>query len=107
MIDPRTSQKAPAVWFAYSPNRQGIHPQTHLKTYTGILQAYAYARYNAVYESGRVIEAGCWAHARRKFYEIHQSQPTPVTAHVLEQIALPYQIRSLGQDRRTNPDWHD
>jgi transposase len=72
---------APAVWFAYSPNRQGIHPQAHLKSYTGILQADAYAGYNAVYESGKVIEAGCWAHARRKFYEIHQSQSNPVTAH--------------------------
>jgi len=91
---PAASQSAPAVWFAYSPNRQGIHPQTHLKAYAGILQADAYAGYNAVYESGKVIEAGCWAHARRKFYEIHQSQPTLMTAHVLEQVALLYQIEA-------------
>ena len=57
----------PAVWYRYSPDRKGIHPQTHLKDYVGILQADAYAGYNEVYKTGRVIEAGCWAHARRMF----------------------------------------
>ena len=89
---PAASVSAPAVWFTYSPNRQGIHPQGHLKSYSGILQADAYAGYNAVYSSGKIIEEGCWAHARRKFYDIHQSQPTAATAHVLEQIAQLYQI---------------
>jgi transposase len=86
---------APAVWFRYSPDRQGIHPQTHLKTYSGILQADAYAGYNALYASGRILEAACWAHVRRKFYDIHASRATPITTYVLAEIAKLYRVESL------------
>ena len=58
------------------------------------LQADAYAGYNAIYETGRVTEAGCWAHARRKFHDIHLSSATPVTTHVLAQIAALYKIEA-------------
>ncbi len=91
---PSGDTAAPAVWFRYSPDRKGIHPQTHLKDYSGILQADAYAGYNAAYASGRIIEAACWAHTRRKFYDIHVAQPTPITTHVLAQIAELYKIES-------------
>src|SRR3546814_1437133 len=47
-----------------------------------------------VYASGRVIEAGCWAHARRGFYDIHARQATPITTHVLEQIGALYKIEA-------------
>ena len=59
----------PAVWFAYSPNRKGDHPQAHLRDFHGILQADGYAGFNKIYEEGRVREAACWAHGRRKFFE--------------------------------------
>ena len=85
---------APAVWFKYSPDRKGIHPQTHLKGYQGILQADAYPGYNALFETGRVIEAACWAHARRKFYDIHEMSPTPISTHVLKTIGELYQIEA-------------
>jgi hypothetical protein len=52
----------PAVWFAYSPDRKGDHPQGHLRSFTGTLQADAYAGFDPVYETGRVREAACWAH---------------------------------------------
>ena len=91
---PSGSREAPAVWFRYSPDRKGIHPQTHLQHYTGILQADAYAGYNALYESGRILEAACWAHVRRKFYDIHVSRPSPITTHVLAEIAKLYQVES-------------
>lgn len=91
---PAGDTAAPAVWFRYSPDRKGIHPQTHLKGYTGILQADAYAGYNQIYETGRVLEAACWAHARRKFYDIHDSQPSPVTTHVLAQISELYKVEA-------------
>src|SRR5690606_17679793 len=73
---------------------RGIHPQTHLKDYTGILQADAFAGYDKVYESGHVQQAGCWAHARRKFYDIHVKSATPITTHVLDRIAALYQIEA-------------
>jgi transposase len=59
-------QRWPAVWFAYSPDRKGIHPQTHLAGFSGVLQADAYAGFNELYRDGHITEAACWAHARRK-----------------------------------------
>src|SRR3546814_16276012 len=47
-----------------------------------------------VYASGRVIEAGCWAHARRGFYDIHARQATPITTHVLEQLGALHKIEA-------------
>ena len=91
---PSGDTQAAAVWFRYSPDRKGIHPQTHLQHYAGILQADAYAGYNALYESGRILEAACWAHVRRKFYDIHVSRPTLITTYMLAEIAKLYQVES-------------
>jgi transposase len=63
---------APAAVFFYSRDRCGEHAERHLLGYGGILQADCYAGYNRLYEAGRkggaITEAGCWAHARRKFF---------------------------------------
>lgn len=82
----------PAVWFAYSPDRKGEHPQGHLANFSGVLQADAYAGFNAVYERGRVAEAACWAHARRKFYDLHAARPSPLTTEALRRIGELYAI---------------
>ncbi|AIA48129.1 hypothetical protein L085_13480 [Serratia sp. FS14] len=82
------------VWFSYSPDRKGIHPQQHLADYSGILQADAYAGYNALYESGRVTETACMAHARRKIHDVHVRHPTTVTAETLRRIGALYAIES-------------
>jgi transposase len=82
----------PAVWFAYSPDRKGEHPQAHLANFKGVLQADAYAGFNAVYETGNVIEAACWAHARRKFYDLHVARPSPLTTEALRRIGELYAI---------------
>lgn len=64
----------PAALFHYSRDRRGEHPRAHLATWSGILQADAYGGYNELYATGRqpaaVLEAGCFAHARRKFFEL-------------------------------------
>lgn len=91
---PSGGTSPPAVWFRYSPDRKGIHPQTHLKPYRGILQADAYAGFNPVFESGQITEAACWAHARRKFYDIHVAGPTKITTHVLQVIGELYGIEA-------------
>lgn len=64
----------PAVWFQYSANRKGEHPVRHLRHFRGILQADAFAGYHPLYEDGRVVEAACWSHARRKVWDIHERQ---------------------------------
>ena len=62
----------PGAVFHYSRDRGGEHPQSHLAVYSGILQADAYGGYGKLYEPSRVpgpiLEAACWAHARRKFF---------------------------------------
>jgi len=83
-----------AVWFAYSPDRKGIHPQTHLTKFTGILQADAFAGFNALFENGTIQEAACWAHARRKFFDLHDARPSPVTAEALRRIGELYRIEA-------------
>jgi transposase len=64
----------PAALFQFSRNRRGEHPQRHLEGWAGILQADAYAGFGALYEADRppraVTEALCWAHGRRKFFEL-------------------------------------
>lgn len=96
------SVAAPAAWFAYTPNRQGQHPQTHLANFTGILQADAYAGYNLVFADGRVQEAACMAHARRKIHDLHVRQVTPTTTEALRRIAELYAIEE--QCRGQSPD---
>ena len=71
---PCGSKDAPAVWFQYSPDRGGGHPGEHLKRYRGILQADAYAGYEKVYDSGRVVHAACMAHARRYYWDVYETQ---------------------------------
>ncbi len=64
----------PAAMLYYSRDRRGEHPQAHLAGYAGILQADAFSGYHKLYEadrkSGLIVEAGCWAHARRPFFAL-------------------------------------
>jgi transposase len=82
----------PAVWFAYTPDRKGEHPQRHLKDFRGILQADAYAGFGHLYGTGNIHEAACMAHARRKFHDIHEVQPSPITTEALDRIGALYSI---------------
>ncbi len=91
---PAGSDDPPAVWFAYSPNRKGEHPQRHLRTFTGILQADAYAGFNAIYATGQVQEAACWAHVRRRFFDVHRAQTSPIAAEALARIGQLYAIET-------------
>lgn len=101
---PSGSESPPAVWFAYSPNRNGEHPEAHLAGFRGILQADGYAGFNRLYEDGRITEAACWAHARRKFYDIHQAHRSVIAKEALERIGALYtieeEIRGRSPDER-------
>lgn len=88
------SEAAPAVWFAYTPNRQGLHPQAHLAGFRGILQADAYAGFNAIFTDGSVREAACMAHARRKIHDLHARKATPTTTEALRRIGELYTIEA-------------
>ena len=96
------SSDAPAVWFAYSPDRKGEHPQQHLRDFTGTLQADAYAGFNQLYENGRIQEAACWAHVRRKFYELMEAHHSPIATGAVERIGALYEIEH--EIRGRSPD---
>ena len=91
---PAGSSDAPAVWFAYSLDRKGEHPAEHLSDFHGTLQADGYAGFNRLYETGDIVEAACWAHVRRKFYDLHQAHRSPITEEALERIGQLYGIEA-------------
>ena len=88
---PAGEETAPAVWFAYSPDRKGERPRMHLKNFRGALQADAYAGFHHLYGE-HIYEAACWAHARRKFYDIHVVHASPTTTEALARIGALYAI---------------
>ena len=89
---PAGDRAAPAVWFAYSPDRKGEHPGRHLKDFQGVLQADAYAGFNHLYQDDRIREACCWAHVRRKFYDLQQAHASPLATEAVERIGQLYDI---------------
>ena len=91
---PAGSSDPPAVWFGYSPDRKGEHPARHLGEFRGTLQADAYAGFNQLYETGGIREAACWAHVRRKFYELEAAHRSPIAAEALRRIGELYAIES-------------
>jgi len=101
---PAGGEAAPAVWFAYSADRKGEHPQHHLREFAGVPQADGYSGFSKLYGGGRVLEAACWAHVRRKFVDLHELHKSPVAAEALDRIgalyAIEQQIRGRPPDER-------
>jgi transposase len=98
----------PAALFHYSPDRTAAHPNRHLAGWQGILQADAYAGYNDLYAPtrtpGPVIEAGCWAHARRKFFELAELTKAPLAIEAVRRVdeifAIERAINAISADQR-------
>jgi transposase len=90
------STVAPGVWFAYSPDRKGLHPRAHLKDFRGILQADGYAGFEKLYNDANpnhpIKEDACWAHVRRKFYDIHAATESPIAMAAMQRIGELYGI---------------
>ena len=91
---PAAGTAAPAVWFAYSPDRRGAHPQEHLRDFSGIVQADAFAGFDALYAGGRMQEAGCWAHVRRKFFDLVRAHDSPIAEEALVRIGALYAVEA-------------
>ncbi len=92
----------PAVWFRYTPDRKGIHPRTHLADFSGALHADGYAGFEQLYESGRIRELACWAHVRRKFFDLYEATQSPIAQEALDRIGALYGIE--GEIRGRPPD---
>jgi len=89
---PFSGPAPPAAIYFYSPDRKGEHPQTHLKSFTGILHADGYAGFNRLFETGRITQAACWAHARRKFFDVFEAIKSPIAEEALTRIRALYAI---------------
>ena len=76
----------------YTPDRKGSRAAEHLKDFSGILQADGYAGFHHLYQTGRIQEAACWAHVRRKFYDIVQANQSPIATEAVERIGQLYTI---------------
>ena len=96
---PAGSTDPPAVWFAYSPDRKAEHPANHLRDFRGVLQADAYVGFNRLYAQGRIVEAACWAHLRRKFYDAYQAHASPIAEEALKRIGELYAIEETIRGR--------
>jgi transposase len=80
----------PAAFFEYSRSRAGEYPQSHLAHYVGIMQADAFAGYDALYDArrrpGPIIEAACWSHGRRKFFDLAKLAKAPIALEAVRRI---------------------
>jgi len=93
---PYGDKAPPAVCYHYSPDRKGIHPQTHLTAFAGILHADGYAGFKGLYrpDNNGILEAACWAHVRRKFFDLTVAGPAPVAEEALRRIGELYDIEA-------------
>jgi hypothetical protein len=93
---PWNGDDPPGVAFTYAPGRSGKYAETILEGFSGILQVDGYAGYNRLLRrADQNIElAFCWAHARRKLYEITRNSTAPIAEAGLKQIAALYRIEA-------------
>ena len=88
---PFGGQSPPAAIFYYSADREGVHPNRHLASYAGILQADAYGGYGDLYKADRrpgpITEAACWSHGRRKFFVLADITKTAAARSQKKQAA--------------------
>ena len=94
----------PGVVYVYAPDRKAERAAAHLAGFKGVLQVDGYAGYRPLAEKGDIKLAFCWAHVRRKFYELAAAGPAPIASEVLERIAKLYaveaDIRGQAADER-------
>ena len=105
---PRQGARAPAADYRFSPDRRGERPRDHLARFRGVIQADAFSGYEALARSAAersakdpisrgppsLIHAACWAHARRKFYDVFEATKSPIAEEALKRIAKLYKIEA-------------
>lgn len=88
-----------AFWMSFSSDWSAEHPRRHLEAFKGVLHADGYAGYEALFLDGTRTHAACWAHVRRKFYEITQSSPSPIAGEAVRRIGALYAIEAQIKGR--------
>jgi transposase len=91
---PYGGQRSPAAAFFYSVDRAGERPRAHLKDFTGVLHADGYAGFKGLYQGNRIVEAACWAHVRRKFFDVHIANGSEIAKEALDRIGALYGVEA-------------
>lgn len=104
---PFCGEDPPAAAYFFSPDRRGEHPASHLSGFTGFLQADGYAGFEALYDqrstdrdlpaNAAITEVACWAHCRRKFFDVWDSKKSPVAKQAIDRIAAFYLIEDKAR----------
>jgi transposase len=80
----------PAAIYFYSPDRSAVHPEAHLASWSGLMQADAYSGFNRLYDPQRqpvpIVDAACWAHARRYFFNLARLNKAPIAIEAVARI---------------------
>ena len=103
---PWNGSDPPGVVYMYASDRKAERPMEHLDGFTGILQVDGYGGYTKLAKRNAVSLAFCWAHVRRKFYELAAAGPAPIASEALSRINALYQVETeirgkTGDERRT------
>ena len=91
--------KRRSVVFDCQSGRSGQYARDFLKDFSGTFMVDDYGGYKALFATGRIKEAGCLTHVRRKFFEQYQVNNNPIAKTVLESIKALYQLESLIKHR--------
>jgi transposase len=84
----------PAALYVFAPDRKAERPMAHLERFKGVLHVDGYAGFERLTAGGDVVLAACWAHTRRKFYDVAQAEDTPLAHEALARIAGLYAVEA-------------
>ncbi|WP_234685198.1 IS66 family transposase [Bradyrhizobium monzae] len=84
----------PAAVYVFAPDRKAERPAAHLTHFKGVLHVDGYAGFERLTVAGKITLAACWAHTRRKFYEVAQAEDTPIAHEALRRIASLYAVEA-------------
>lgn len=103
---PWSGPDPPAAVYFYSADRKAERPASHLEGFRGVLQVDGYAGFQRLTADGDIVLAACWAHTRRKFYDLHEATGSPIAAEALRRIGELYAIEKTirgrtAEERRT------
>ncbi|PWB83856.1 MAG: IS66 family transposase [Methylocystaceae bacterium] len=96
---PWSGPAPPAAVYLFAPDRKAERPASHLEHFKGVLHVDGYAGFEKLANEEKVILAACWAHTRRKFYEVAQSTSSPIAEEALRRIGEIYVIEAEVRGR--------
>jgi transposase len=96
---PWSGPSPPTVWYRFTVDRKGEHPEEHLKDYKGWVHADGYAGFNGLFGDGKANEMACMAHIRRKFVDVHQAQGGAVAEEAIRRIAALYAVEKEAREK--------